>query len=104
MSSQNNIAKESSSLQNHIVWLCSIFVTQNAPIMHNPNDKPSNWFHTFERASAFSTLTQYMSASHGHNTMGGIEYDDRGYVRRQKKRKMVSHQLGILMCYGDAHQ
>ena len=28
-----------------------------------------------------------MSASHGHSTMGGIEYDDGGYVRRQKMRK-----------------
>ena len=28
-----------------------------------------------------------MSASHGHSTMGGMEYDDRGYVRRQKRRK-----------------
>ena len=28
-----------------------------------------------------------MSASHGHSTMGGIEYDDLGYVRRQKGRK-----------------
>ena len=24
------------SLQNHIVWLCSIFITQNIQIMHNP--------------------------------------------------------------------
>jgi len=36
MSYQNNIAKESLSLQNHIVWPCFIFITQNAPIMHNP--------------------------------------------------------------------
>ena len=28
-----------------------------------------------------------MSASHGHSTMGGIEYDDGGCVRRQKQRK-----------------
>ena len=85
MSYENNIAKESLSLQNHIVWPCFIFVTQNAPIMHNPNDKPSNWFHTFERASAFSTLTQYMSASHGHSTMGGIVYDDGDCVEKTKK-------------------
>ena len=30
---------------------------------------------------------QYMSVSHGHSTMGGGEYDDRDYVRRQKWRK-----------------
>ena len=92
MSSQNNIAKESSSLKNHIVWPCFIFVTQNAPIMHNPGDEPSNWFILFN-ASAFSTLTQYMSASHGYSTMGGIEYDDGGYVEKTKKEK-VSHRRG----------
>ena len=30
---------------------------------------------------------QYMSASHGHSTMGGIEYDDGGYVEKTKGRK-----------------
>ena len=28
-----------------------------------------------------------MSAGHGHSTMGEIEYDDGGCVRRQKGRK-----------------
>ena len=28
-----------------------------------------------------------MSVSHGHSTMGGVEYDDRDYVRKQKSRK-----------------
>ena len=28
-----------------------------------------------------------MSASHGYSTIGEVEYDDRGYVRRQKGRK-----------------
>ena len=28
-----------------------------------------------------------MSASHGHSTMGGIEYDDGGYVEKTKRRK-----------------
>ena len=30
---------------------------------------------------------QYMSVSHGYSTMGGIEYDDRGYVEKTKRRK-----------------
>ena len=30
---------------------------------------------------------QYMSASHGYSTMGGIEYDDGGYVEKTKRRK-----------------
>ena len=42
-----------------------------------------------------------MSASHGHSTMGGIEYDDGGCVRRQKGRK--SH-IDAATGYGDAHQ
>ena len=28
-----------------------------------------------------------MSMSHGYSTMGGIEYDDGGYVEKTKKRK-----------------
>ena len=84
MSSQNNIAKESLSLQNHIVWPCFIFVTQNALIMHNPDDKPSNCF-ILKYFQTFLTFTQYMSASHGYSTMGGIEYDNGGCVEKTKK-------------------
>ena len=93
MSFQNNKAKASLSLQNHIVWPCFIFVTQNAPIMHNPDDKPSNWFILFNALQLFSTLTQYMSASHGYSTIGGIGYDDGGCVKKTKKEK-VSHRRG----------
>ena len=32
---------------------------------------------------------QYMSASHGHGTIGGIEYNEGGMSRRQKRR--MSH-------------
>ena len=28
-----------------------------------------------------------MSASHGYSTMGGMEYDDGGYVEKTKKRR-----------------
>ena len=31
-----------------------------------------------------------MSANHGHNTMGGIEYDDEGCVEKTKKRESVT--------------
>ena len=44
----------------------------------------------FSNLKLFSTFTQYMSVSHGYNTMGGIEYDDGGYVEKTKKEK-VSH-------------
>ena len=66
-------------------------------IMHNPDDEPSNWFILFNALQLFSTLTQYMSASHGHSTMvvyGGCN---------DKREKIVSHQLGVSMGYGDAH-
>ena len=60
--------------------------------MHNPDDKPSNWFILFNALHLFSTLTQYMSVSHGYSTMGGIEYNDGGYVEKTKKKEKVSHQ------------
>ena len=40
--------------------------------------------HFLTHFSLFSP-TQYMSVSHGYNTMGGIEYDDRGKYREDKK-------------------
>ena len=43
---------------------------------------------------------QYMSVSHGYITISGLEC---GYEEETKKEK-VSHQLGKLMGYGDAHQ
>ena len=49
----------------------------------------------------FSIFTQYMSVSHGYSTIGGIEY---GGCGEDKKKEKVSHQLGKLMGYGDAHQ
>ena len=73
MSSENNMAKESLSLQNHIVWLCSIFITQNIQITHNPG---------FSQAIvSYFSFTQYMSVSHGQSTIGGIEW---WLWRRQK--------------------
>ena len=45
---------------------------------------------------------QHMSTSHGHSTIGGIEYDGGGYVEKTKKEE-VSHQLGVSTGYGDAH-
>ena len=52
-------------------------------------------------SQTFSTFTQYMSVSHGYSTIGGIEY---GGCGEDKKKEKVSHQLGKLMGYGDAHQ
>ena len=44
-----------------------------------------------------------MSVSHGHSTVGGVEYDDRDYVRRQKGERLILTRL-INVLYGDAHQ
>ena len=41
-----------------------------------------------------------MSVSHEHITIGGI---DSG-CGEDKKKEIVSHQLGVSMSYGDAHQ
>ena len=91
MSYQNSIAKESLSLQDHIVRPCFIFITQNTPIMYNPDDEPSNWFILFNALQLFSTLTQYMSASDGHSTMvvygGGCE-DKKGEDSLTSTRRM----------------
>ena len=92
MSSQNNMALEGLSLQNHIVRLCFIFITQNTPIMHNPGSSQAIGSY-FLMTFSFSTLTQYISASHGHSTMGGVEYDDGGCVEKTKREK-VSHRRG----------
>ena len=77
---------------NHIVWLCSIFTTQSIQIMHNPLTSQAIVSY-FWCSQTFSIFTQYMSVSHGHSTLGGIEYDDGGYVEKTKKGK-VSHQRG----------
>ena len=42
-----------------------------------------------------------MSVSHGRSTIGEVEYGGYG---EDKKREIVSHQLGLSMGYGDAHQ
>ena len=42
-----------------------------------------------------------MSVSHGYSTIGGIEYSG---CQEDKKKEIGSHQLGVLMGYGDAHQ
>ena len=42
-----------------------------------------------------------MSVSHGYSTIGRIEY---GGCGEDKNKEIVSHQLGVLTRYGDAHR
>ena len=92
MSFQNNMAKESYPYK--IIWSgyapssphkafksCTIPITSQEIVSY------------FSNLKLFSTFAQYMSVSHGYSTMGGIEYDDGGYVEKTKKEK-VSHQRG----------
>ena len=44
---------------------------------------------------------QYMSMSQEHSTIGGIEY---GGCGEEKKKVIVSDQVGLSRGYGDAHQ
>ena len=44
----------------------------------------------FSNLNLFSTFTQYMSVSHGYSTMGGIEYNDGGYVEKTKKGESLT--------------
>ena len=41
-----------------------------------------------------------MSMSHGHSTIDGIDGD----CGEDKRKEIVSHQLGVSTGYGDAHQ
>src|SRR3989337_2235872 len=44
----------------------------------------------FSNLKLFSTFTQYMSVSHGHSTMGGIEYNDEACVAKTKERESLT--------------
>ena len=55
-------------------------MTNQAIVSYFINPKPINFHAIYER-------------DHGHSTMGGIEYDDGGYVEKTKKEK-VSHRRG----------
>ena len=42
-----------------------------------------------------------MGVSHGHRTIGGIQY---GGCVEDERKEIVSHRLGVSAGYGDAHQ
>ena len=65
-----------------------------------PRWQAKQLFHTFDILETFSIFTQYMSVSHGYSTIGVVE----GGCEEDQRREIVSHQLGILTGYGDAHQ
>ena len=67
--------------------------------MHNPGFSQAIVSY-FWCSQTFSTFTQYMSVSHGYSTIGGIEY---GGCGEDRKKEIVSHQIGVSMGYGHAH-
>ena len=87
MSSQNNMAKESSSLQNHIVWSSSIFVTQECSHLAHSRWKAKQLFHTLATSNFFqlscNTWAWAMDIALWveWNIMMGVMW------RRQKRRK-----------------
>ena len=68
--------------------LAMLYLHQTKYLNHaQPQRQAKQLFHTFDIFKTFSIFMQYMSVSHGHNTLGGIEYDDGGYVEKIKRRK-----------------
>ena len=66
-----------------------------------PRFQPSNWFILFNALQPFSTLTQYMSVSHGYSTMGGIEYGGCGEDKNEEDSLTSTRRING---YRDAHQ
>jgi hypothetical protein len=58
-----------------IVFLCSLFLAQSINHAH-PGVSQAIVF-ILIHSQTFSLFTQYMSMSHGHSTMGGIEGGNR---------------------------
>ena len=89
---QNVIPTKSYSL------VCSLFLTQGTP--HAYPGVTQAVISYFQYSQTFSTLTQYMSVSHGYSIMGGIEYDDGDYVRKQKGESLTLARLinGLWRC------
>ena len=92
MSFQNNMAKESYPYK--IIWSSyapssphKIFTSCTTLITSQAIDS------YFSNLKLFSTFTQYMSVSHGYSTMGGIEYDDGGYVEKTKRESPTLTRL-----------
>src|SRR3990170_133786 len=99
MSSQNNMAKESYPYK--IIWSGYAPSSPHKVFHHaQPWCHPGNCF-IHLCSQTFSTFTRYMSVSHVYSTIGGIEY---GGCGEDRKKEIVSHQLGKSTGYGDAHQ
>src|SRR6187399_1886956 len=103
------LTKQSCRLK--ILWLMKVIPTKSYSVGYAPSlshkifiscTTPISAKHLFSYSifSNLSTFTQYMSVSHGHSTMGGIEV----VVEKTKRREIVSHRLVVSTGYGDAHQ
>ena len=98
MSSQNNMAKESYPYK--IIWYGYAPSSSHKVFKSFTTPTTSQAIVSYFWCSqTFSTFTQYMSMSHGHSTIGGID----GCCGEEKMKEIVSHQLGVSTGYGDAH-
>ena len=71
MSSQNNMAKKVIPTKSYS--LAMLYLNHTKYLNHAQSQfQPSNCF-ILLYSQTFSTFMQYMSASHGHSTIGGIE-------------------------------
>ena len=68
--------------------------------MHNPDDKPSNCFILLMFSNFFNFHAIHELEPWIYH-YGGREY---GGCGEDKRRDIVSHQLGVSAGYGDAHQ
>ena len=88
---------ESPFIPSHLTFRSFKFHSLSVNQSHNNQTISQNYLFniTFQNLEFWD-----VPVSHGHRTIGGIEW----WLWRKKERKMVSHQLGISMAYGLAHQ
>ena len=101
MSFQNSMAKESYPYK--IISLAMLHLHHTKYSNHaQPRWQGKQLFHTFDVVKPFQLSRNTWAWAMDIALIGGIEYDDGGYVEKTKKEK-VSHQLGVSTGYGDAH-
>jgi hypothetical protein len=89
MSSQNNLANKAIPTKSYSLAMLHLHHTKYFKSCTTPMTSQAIVSY-FSILKLFSTFTQYMSMSHGHSTMGGIEYNDGGCVEKIKKGESLT--------------